>query len=138
MYIISGCLAGLNCRYDGGNKKNITLMELVKEKKAIPLCPEQLGGFATPRLPVDINSGEDVLLDQERVYDKGGQEVTEGFLKGAYETLKIAEMVKPTLIILKSRSPSCGYNGVTFALLRQKGFKVVSDEEWCADINVSS
>ncbi|MFZ7103991.1 MAG: DUF523 domain-containing protein [Peptococcaceae bacterium] len=130
MLIVSGCLAGLNCRYDGKSKTNARILKMLAEGRILPLCPEQLGGLATPRSPVDIISGADVLRGKERIIDEEGQDVTANFLHGARELLKIARMVNPGLIILKSRSPSCGAHGVTTALLKKQGFKVITDEEW--------
>ncbi|KJS21506.1 MAG: hypothetical protein VR72_10210 [Clostridiaceae bacterium BRH_c20a] len=130
MIIVSACLAGVNCRYDGKSKKNSQVIELIVKGEAIPLCPEQLGGLSTPRDPVNIQSGINVLVGTERVLTLEGEDVSRNFIQGAYEVLKIAELIKPSLIILKSKSPSCGNTGVTFELLRQKGLRVLSELEW--------
>ncbi len=75
MIIVSACLAGLNCRYDGKNNLNHKVVKLIKRGKAIPICPEQLGGLSTPRIPAEI-------IDN-KVIDKNGNDVTEQFQKGA-------------------------------------------------------
>ncbi|KJS83099.1 MAG: hypothetical protein JM58_13310 [Peptococcaceae bacterium BICA1-8] len=130
MIIVSACLAGINCRYDGKSKISPRVIELVAKGEAIPLCPEQLGGLSTPREPVNIQSGTYVLAGTEKVLTPKGEDVTINFIQGANEVLKIAELVNPSLIILKSKSPSCGKTGVAFKLLCEKGFEVLSELEW--------
>ena len=141
MYIISACLAGVNCKYNGENNKNNKILKLVQEGKAILVCPEQLGGLSTPRLPSEI-----VVKDgKKKVLANDGTDVTENFLKGADETLKIAKMVGISKAILKARSPSCGYgeiydgtfsgttkrgNGITAELLKENGIKLYTEEEF--------
>jgi len=100
MKIVSACLAGVKCRYDGTSKPNKKVIELVKKGKAIPLCPEQLGGLSTPRIPSEIRGN--------KVINKKGKDVTAFFIKGAKEALKIAKLAKCREAILKSKSPSCG------------------------------
>jgi len=136
MIIVSACLAGLNCRYDGAAKPCETVIRLVAEGKAIPLCPEQLGGLATPRLPAEIRGG--------RVIRKDGADVTEQFRRGAQEALKLAQLVGAKNAILKARSPSCGCgeiydgsfsgkvvpgDGVFAELCRLNGMDVKTEEE---------
>ena len=136
MKIVSACLAGLNCRYDGRNSANEKVIALVREGKAIPICPEQLAGFSTPREPIEIR--------QSRVFTKSGKDMTEQLQKGAEETLKIAKLVGAKEAILKSKSPSCGKgkicdgtfsgklvagNGVTAELLMKNGVRVLTEEQ---------
>ncbi|TCO73627.1 DUF523 domain-containing protein [Marinisporobacter balticus] len=147
MILISACLAGLECRYDGGDNKIPEILKLVKEKKAILVCPEQLGGMATPRLPCEIidGDGEDVLNNQAKVVNKSGEDVSMFFIKGAQETLKIAKIYGAKTAILKKRSPSCGSriiydgsfsgkkkigDGVTVALLKREGIDVLDEENF--------
>lgn len=147
MILVSGCLCGVNCKYDGGNNLNEEILNLLKEGKAIIVCPEQLGGLTTPRVPSEIvgGTGKDVLEGKAKVMGKNGVDVTEAFLKGAYETLKIAKEIKPEYVILKAKSPSCGFgtiyagkfngekqegNGVTCELLLQNGFKVKTENDF--------
>ncbi|MGL5381444.1 DUF523 domain-containing protein [Clostridium sp.] len=144
MYLISGCLCGLNCKYNGKNNLNSTCIDLLKKGKAVLICPEQLGGLSTPRNPVEIQGGvaKDILSGRGRVCDINGNDVTLSFIKGAKEVLEIAKIVNPKAVILKEGSPSCGVNyvydgsftgkkingqGVTSFLLKENGFDVISD-----------
>jgi len=134
MIIVSACLAGIRCRYDGKDNLCPQVRELVEDGKAIPLCPEQLGGLPTPRVPAEITD--------EKVINMNGIDVTENFRKGARETLKVAKLVNCRIAILKSNSPSCGFgkiydgtfsnkltegNGFTSSLLAQNGIKIFSE-----------
>lgn len=147
MILISACLAGVNCRYDGGNNEIEEMLRWVQEGKAIVACPEQLGGLSTPRLPCEIidGDGEDVLGNKATVINKAGQDQTAYFIKGAEETLRIARLYHVKMAILKARSPSCGSgviydgsfsgekkqgDGITAALLKQNGIKVLDEENF--------
>ncbi|SIN90603.1 DUF523 domain-containing protein [Halodesulfovibrio marinisediminis] len=99
-YVVSACLAGCNCRYDGGNTANEHVQQLIREGRALPLCPEQLGGFPTPRTPFELKNG--------RAISKDGVDITEQMLQGVEEATKLVELAGCTKAILKSRSPSCG------------------------------
>ena len=104
MILISACLIGLNCKYNGGNNYNEKAVELVKNGEAIPICPEQLGGLTTPR-----NASEIKIINGKRcVIDNKGIDVTENFEKGANEVLELAKKLNIKKAVLKSRSPSCG------------------------------
>jgi len=145
-YIVSACLAGINCRYDGENKLLRKVQRLVRQGEAIPVCPEQLGGLPTPRLPMEIRdgSGKDVLDGRTGVFTKEGEDVTSQCIKGAHEALKLAKLVGARVAILKARSPSCGCGqvydgtftnnlrkgeGVTASLLRREGIEIITEEE---------
>ncbi|WP_223593724.1 DUF523 domain-containing protein [Neobacillus bataviensis] len=147
MILVSSCLAGLDVRYNGTNCLNDKINKLVEENKAITICPELLGGFSTPREPAEIigGNGEDVLDGNAKVVDKSGKDVTQLYIKGAYSTLEQAIELNATLVVLKENSPSCGsstiYNGefsgkkimgmgVTSALLKRNGLKVISEEQF--------
>jgi len=144
--LCSACLLGIKCRWDAKVKPNQRVVDLAKKEILIPVCPEQLGGLPTPRVPQEIQqcSGEDVLDGKGKVKNKKGGDVTEEFIRGAQETLKIAKLFDAKEFIGKSRSPSCGYgktydgsftgrlidgNGVTIALLNRNGIKIISDED---------
>lgn len=107
MILVSACLCGINCKYNGKNNYNEEVFKLVKDGLAIPVCPEQLGGLTTPRIPSEIKDG--------RVINKEGKDVTDNFKKGALEVLELCKKLNITKVILKSKSPSCGkgkiYNG---------------------------
>lgn len=145
MILVSACLCGVHCKYNGGSNFNETVLKLMKEGKAMLACPEQLGGLTTPREPQEIHdgTGSDVLDGKAKVITKDEKDSTENFLKGAYETLKIAKEVDAKIAILKARSPSCGYgeiydgsflgkvregNGVTAELLERNGITVYTEE----------
>lgn len=100
MLIVSACLADLHCRYDGTGKPCEAVIRLVAKGLAIPVCPEQLGGLPTPRLPAERIG--------DRVMRKDGVDVTAAFEAGAREALQLARLVEARTAILKSRSPSCG------------------------------
>jgi uncharacterized protein YbbK (DUF523 family) len=140
-------LLGINCKYNGENNENKELINYLKDKEFVPVCPEQLGGLSTPRIPAEIVGGDgvDVLNKKAKVINKNGEDVTEEFLKGAYETLKIVKMFNCKEAILKLRSPSCGTNqvyngtftgelkdglGVTAALFKKEGINLKSEEEF--------
>lgn len=146
MIIVSACLAGVNCKYNGRNSFNETVVRLVAEGKAIPVCPEQLGGCTTPRPAVEIagGTGADVLAGQRKVVSENEEDATAQFIKGAREVLALAQMAGCKKAILKARSPSCGCgkiydgtfsgkliqgNGVTAELLLQHGITVRTEEE---------
>ena len=87
MILVSACLAGINCKYSGGNNYNEKVFNLVKEGKAIPICPEQLGGLQTPRNPAEIK----IVDGKKYVIDEKNNNVTENFEKGAKEVLEFAK-----------------------------------------------
>ena len=102
--MVSACLLGKNCRYDGGNNRNEELLEMLAGQEVIPVCPEVAGGLPVPRVPAEISGG--------RVVNREGQDVDEAFRRGAEKVMEIAEKEQPDLIILQSRSPSCGVNEI--------------------------
>ncbi|MDT3429250.1 uncharacterized protein YbbK (DUF523 family) [Paenibacillus forsythiae] len=125
------------------------IQKLAGENKAVLVCPEVMGGCPTPREPAEIvfGTGEDVLDGRAKVIDRSGREVTELFVEGAYKALETARKHNATLIVLKENSPSCGSGmiydghfsgnkipgeGVTAALLRREGFKVISEQEFAS------
>ncbi|MCO7040714.1 DUF523 domain-containing protein [Staphylococcus lugdunensis] len=144
MILISACLIGQNVRYDGGNKLNHVLKNLVETGIAKPICPEILGGLNTPREPAEIVGGDgyDVLNGKARVVDKKGNNVTKEYIAGANKALKICKKLECTKLILKADSPTCGSNniysgnfdgtkkkgvGVFVALLKQNNIKVCDE-----------
>ena len=132
--MVSACLLGENCKYNGGNNKNAKL--LLSGHTVIPVCPEVLGGLPVPRVPAEIVNG--------KVMNREGKSVDAEFREGAGKALEIARKEKPDIIILQSRSPSCGVNeiydgsfsgklipghGVFAALALESGFQVVDAED---------
>ena len=137
--MISACLAGENCKYNGGNNRNEKVLQLMAENEVITVCPEQMGGLPTPRVPSEIKEG--------LVTARDGRIVDAEFRAGAAKCLEIARREQPDLIVLQSRSPSCGVKqrydgtfsgtlvdgaGVTAQLLMENGFRCVDVEDLAA------
>lgn len=146
MILVSACLIGINCKYNGDNNESDEVKEYLKDKRFVPICPEQLGGLSTPRIPSEIVGGDgiNVLNNKAKVIDKNGKDVTFEFIKGATESLKIAQLYNCKEAILKANSPSCSNKyiysgkfdgskidglGVTTALFKQYGVRVISEKE---------
>lgn len=136
--LVSACLLGICCRYDGKGNPNESVLALLgrDDVTLIPVCPEQLGGMSTPRTPSE-------RLD-DRVINRAGEDVTDYFSKGADAALQIAQQCRCRYAILKERSPSCGCgriydgtfsgtltdgNGVTAELLLQAGIQVFGESQ---------
>ena len=134
--MVSACLTGENCKYNGRSNLNAKVTALTAENELIPVCPEVMGGLPVPRIPAEIVNGT--------VTNQAGSSVDAEFRLGAEKALRIAEREKPDLIILQSRSPSCGVKqrydgtfsgtltdapGVTAELLMKNGFNVVDVED---------
>ena len=98
--IVSACLAGDNCKYNGGNNLNQKMMNFLKSHEIIKVCPEVLGGLPIPRPSAEILDGQ--------VMNTEGKNITKEFILGAQRAFEIVKKEKPDLIILQSRSPSCG------------------------------
>ena len=141
--MISACLLGVRCRYDGGHSRNETALNQKETYQLIPVCPEESGGLQTPRPPAEIVGGDgDAVLDgKAKVMTKDGTDVTRAYLKGAHHALQVAQSHGATHVILKARSPSCGCDdiydgtftgtltvgdGVTTALLKRHGITITS------------
>ena len=136
--LVSGCLLGLSCRYDGKEMSYPQVVKLLKQKNChlIPVCPEQLGGLKTPRDPAE--------LVEDRVLTCRGEDVTAAYEAGAREALKLAGLYHCRYAILKEKSPSCGCgsvydgtfsrtlvsgNGKTAQLLLENGIEVVGEHQ---------
>ena len=128
---VSACLLGENCKYNGGNNYDKKLVESLRGHEVIPVCPEVLGGLSVPRKPAEIVAGT--------VRNKDGTSVDESFRKGAELALQILINKGAELVILQSRSPSCGVgtvydgtfsgrliagDGIFAGLLKKNGIKV--------------
>ncbi len=134
--LVSKCLLGVNCRYKGDNCKNDKVLEFLKDKEVIAICPEEAGGLTIPRDPSEIV--------KDKVISKAGKDVTAEYKKGAEIALKLAQDNKVDLVIFKAKSPSCGVgiiydgtftgnkipgNGIAAQLLIDNGFKVITEED---------
>lgn len=132
--LISACLLGVPCRYDGASKSCPEMEALLKQHTCIPVCPEQLGGLSTPRLPAERRG--------EGVFTREGGDVTAQFRRGAEITLELARQYGCEAAVLKERSPSCGRgiihdgtfssgltagDGVTAELLEANGIPVYGE-----------
>ena len=133
--LISACLLGACCRYDGASKAPPLAALLAERHTLVPVCPEQLGGLPTPRPPAERRGG--------RVVTQSG-DVTEQYLRGAEETLKLCKLLGCEAAVLKERSPSCGRgqvydgtfsgtltagDGVTAELLAAHGILVYGESQ---------
>jgi uncharacterized protein YbbK (DUF523 family) len=125
-YLVSACLAGYPCRYDGTPFPVDEIIQLVKAGNAIPFCPEQSGGLPTPRSQCEIR----IINGKKKVISIGGYDFTADFIRGAELSLDLAEKHNIKKAILKSRSPSCGideiYDG-TFTGVKTKGNGITAD-----------
>ena len=134
--LVSACLLGCPCRYDGKSKPNDAVLALMEHHTLIPICPEQMGGLATPRVPAERKDGG--------VFTERGGDVTEQYRRGAEEALRLAQLYGCKYAILKERSPSCGNGqiydgsfsrrlieggGVTAQLLKAHGITVLGESE---------
>jgi len=134
--LCSACLLGVKCRYDGKSKPNDKVLDLIGKENLIPMCPEQLGGLATPREPAQRRG--------DKVITETGKDVTSYFQDGAEQVLKLDKIFGVKKAILKQRSPSCGCgqiydgtfsktiiegNGVTATLLKSNGIIVITEED---------
>ena len=134
--MVSACLAGENCKYNGGNNRSGKVLRLMDANEVLTVCPEQMGGLPTPRVPSEIRDGV--------VTAKDGRNVDAQFRAGAAKCLEIAKREQPDLIVLQSRSPSCGVKqrydgtfsgklvdraGVTAQLLMDNGFRCIDVED---------
>lgn len=145
-YFISACLLGQKVRYDGKDCLVKEILNHLLPNQYISLCPEVSGGLPTPRPPAEIQNGlgSDVLVKNTLVIDTIGNDVSQAFINGAYQALKVAQDFSVTHAILKAKSPSCGSgliydgtfsgkkisgDGVTAALFKQHGIVVMTEDE---------
>ena len=134
--LVSACLAGIYCSYNGSYNTTESVVEMVRRGEAVPFCPEVHGGLPTPRPPCEKTA-------DGRVVDNTGADRTAEFLRGAEEGLKLARLLGCEEAVLKARSPSCGLgviydgtftstrvegNGVFAELLEKNGIRVRSEE----------
>lgn len=131
--LVSACLLGLNCRYDGKSNYSKEVDEFLKDYDVIPICPEIMGGLPTPRIGAERLG--------TKVITRDGRDVTKEYIKGANECLFLAQKYNVKKALLKLRSPSCGNkkiydgtfshtvvdgDGVTAELLKNNGIEILS------------
>ncbi|MBC3762197.1 DUF523 domain-containing protein [Quadrisphaera oryzae] len=143
MDLVSACLAGLPCRYDGRSLPDPSVVQAVREGRAVPACAEQLAGLDTPRAAAELvgGDGHDVLAGRARVLTADGEDVTTDYVRGAELVADLAVRHGLNTAVLQARSPSCGCgsvydgthsgvlvagDGVVTAVLRQRGLQVRS------------
>ena len=134
--LVSACLLGVGCRYDGQSNQLPQLEQLMKKHTCIPVCPEIFGGLPTPRVPAERQGN--------KVIAKDGQDVTENFVRGTAEVLRLADLYHCKAALLKERSPSCGSgqiydgtftktlvegDGLTAQMLKKKGITVYGESQ---------
>lgn len=139
--LVSACLLGVMCRYDGQSRPDEKVLGLLKNHVLVPVCPEQLGGLSTPRCPCEIQG--------DRVMSRDGDDRTAEYEKGALEALRLCRLFSCEAAVLKAKSPSCGLgcvydgtfsgtlrpgDGVTAGLLKNSGVPVYTEknlpEDW--------
>lgn len=140
MILVSLCLLGCNCKYNGGNNHNEALIKYLKQNDIsfLPLCPEQLGGLTTPRPCAELQK-------DNRILTCDGKDVTEQFASGAEKTLEMVKQFQIKKAILKSKSPSCGFqkvydgsfsgtlskgDGATTKLLLEEKVQIADENHW--------
>ncbi len=134
--LVSACLLGVNCRYNGETKENNEVFEYLKDKEVMLICPEIMGGLPTPRMAAQRRG--------YKVVTKDGRDVTENFQRGANEVLKLAKKFNIKKALLKAKSPSCGSgliydgtfsgnkipgDGITAELLKKNGIEIITEED---------
>ncbi|MBO4360221.1 MAG: DUF523 domain-containing protein [Eubacteriaceae bacterium] len=139
-YIVSKCLFGYDCKYDGTDNGNEAVKAFCRGREVVLICPEQFGGLPTPRDPSEIR----VEDGKRKVYSCRGEDVTRQFETGALLALRAADLSGCELCILKESSPSCGVHdvydgtfsgrkipseGITAAMLREAGYRVISEKD---------
>lgn len=146
MIMVSACLMGINCKYNGESNHNESVAAFLSGKPYVLVCPETMGTLKVPRPPCEIKGGDgfSVLDARARVVTVSDIDVTNEFVRGAFSCLELAKMNHITQAILKARSPSCGCgmiydgsfsnrlidgDGVTAALLKQHGVQAITEFE---------
>lgn len=139
MILISACLLGVPCRYDGSVLREVALPSELRGQALLPVCPEELGGLPTPRPPAELVGGDGraVLDGSARVLRHDGTDVTDEFLRGAGEVVRLAKQHGACAACLKAKSPSCGVRsthmdgkaqsgtGVAAAALERAGLRLI-------------
>ena len=146
MILVSSCLCGEKCKYNGGDNLNEQVLKYLEGEEIVQVCPEVMGGLSTPRTPSEIVGGtaKDVIQGKAKVLTQSGEDVTSFFLSGAYKTLELIRQFQIKKAILKAKSPSCGKgkiydgafhgqlisgHGITAELLLEEGIEVMTEVE---------
>ena len=139
--LVSACLVGNNCKYNGKNNYNEKIAEYLKDKEVILVCPEVMGGLSTPRLKSEIDTTKKAI----KVINENGKDVTSYFVNGAHIALEKALSNDVRVAILKEKSPSCGFrkiyngkfdgtkvdgSGVFTRMLIDRKIKILTEEDF--------
>lgn len=134
--LVSACLLGISCRFDGKSKPVKEVIALKDKYSLIPVCPEIMGGLPTPRIPCEIKNG--------RAINKNGEDKTAEYCRGSEEVLRMARLFGCDTAVLKARSPSCGNgqiydgsfsggltagDGICAKLLKANGIRVLNETQ---------
>lgn len=134
--LVSACLLGKNCKYNGGNNYNAAVVEFVKDKEVLAICPEMMAGMGCPRTPIEIVDG--VLMDRD------GNNVDAAMRKAVAKAMELIRKEDIQCAVLQSRSPTCGVNevydgsfsgkripgsGVLAQALKDEGYQVIDAED---------
>jgi len=146
--LVSTCLLWLKTRYDWKSKPQENLIEILKERDFMFYCPEQWWGLPTPRIPAEIEpwkTAKDILEWKGKILNKSWEDVTKEYLKWAYDMLELCKKFNISIVILKSKSPSCWYgkvydwtfswnliswNWITAELLEQNNIKIFTENDF--------
>ena len=145
--IVSACLLGYNCKYNGKNNQNEKIINYLKDKDYLAVCPEQLGNLPTPRKKSELNhcTSKDVFLKEGKVINEDYEDVSENFINGALKAFDYAIKYQVQEAILKEKSPSCGFRciyngdfnstlvngeGLFAYLLKKHNVKILTEEDF--------
>lgn len=138
--LVSACLLGENCKYNGGNNYSAAVSKFVKDKEILPVCPEMMAGMGCPRTPIEIVDG--VLMDRD------GNNVDAAMRDAVAQAMQMIGKEEIQCAILQSRSPTCGVNriydgsfsgnlisgsGIFARALKDAGYKVMDAEDLQAE-----
>ena len=152
-FLVSACLAGVNCTYNAGNNLNPAIRNIFLSGACLLVCPEVMGGLPSPRPPAEIDGGDGlaVLLKKAKMINAAGRDVTKECVRGAAKITRLARKYRIARAILKSNSPCCGPgkiydgtftgslksgNGILAAALINSGIKVCSEKKFIIEKRV--
>ena len=143
--LVSACLLGENCKYNGGNNYSSAIAEFVKDKEVLSICPEMMAGMGCPRTPIEIVDG--VLMD------RNGNNVDASMREAVAQAMEMIQNEDIQCAVLQSRSPTCGVNqvydgsfsgklidgsGILAQALTKAGYRIIDAEDVCGSDNLSA
>lgn len=128
MVLVSACLLGLCTRHDGTSALDERAVQLLKEAKAIPVCPEQLAGLPTPRPRIALfgGNGKDVISGRGQVLTEDGRDVTKNLIEACKQIVRLAKISPAETALLKEGSPSCGVTETSIDWQQRPGMGVLA------------